>query len=81
MGDCRKSGRLCTKKLLYHFTLFLKKSRKFLYKMLKKAIDFTQQIPYILSIRGEEVAQRARAPSAPARPARPRARAPARMCY
>ena len=34
-------------KLLYPFTLFKKSQVIFYIKILKKAIDFTQQIPYI----------------------------------
>ena len=46
MGDCRKSGRLCTEKIAIPLHTFLKKSSNFLYKLLKKAIYFMQQIPY-----------------------------------
>ena len=52
MGDCRKSGALCTEKIAIPLHTFLKKSSNFLYKLLKKAIDFTKQTPYILSIKG-----------------------------
>ena len=53
MGDCRKSGRLCTGKIAMPLHTFLKKSSKFLYKLLKKVIDFLKQIPYILIIEGQ----------------------------
>ena len=47
MGDCRKSGRLCTGKIAIPLHTFLKKSSNFLYKILKKGIYFMQKIPYI----------------------------------
>ena len=47
MGDCRKSGALCTGKIAIPLHTFLKKSSNFLYKVLKKVIDFLKQIPYI----------------------------------
>ena len=53
MGDCRKSGRLCTEKIAIPLHTFLKKSSNFLYKLLKKVIDFLKQIPYILIIKGQ----------------------------
>ena len=52
MGDCRKSGALCTGKIAIPLHTFLKKSSNFLYKLLKKVIDFLKQIPYILIIKG-----------------------------
>ena len=51
MGDCRKSGALCTGKIAIPLHTFLKKSSNFLYKILKKVIDFLKQIPYILIIK------------------------------
>ena len=59
MGDCRKSGALCTEKIAIPLHTFLKKSSNFLYKLLKKVIDFLKQIPYILIIKGRESAPRA----------------------
>ena len=53
MGDCRKSGRLCTGKIAIPLHTFLKKSSNFLYKLLKKGIYFMQKIPYILIIKGQ----------------------------
>ena len=52
MGDCRKSGALCTGKIAIPLHTFKKKSSNFLYKILKKGIYFMQKIPYILSIKG-----------------------------
>ena len=53
MGDCRKSGRLCTEKIAMPLHTFLKSQVNFYIKLLKKAIDFMQQIPYILIIKGQ----------------------------
>ena len=47
MGDCRKSGRLCTGKIAKPLHTFLKKSSNFYIKVLKKDIYFMQKIPYI----------------------------------
>ena len=41
------------KKLLYPFTLFKKSQVNFYIKLLKKAIDFKQQIPYIFKYQRE----------------------------
>ena len=37
MGDCRKSGRFCTGKIAIPLHTFLKKSSKFLYKIIEKS--------------------------------------------
>ena len=37
MGDCRKSGALCTEKIAIPLHTFLKKSSKFLYKIIEKS--------------------------------------------
>lgn len=37
MGDCRKSGALCTGKIAIPLHTFLKKSSKFLYKIIEKS--------------------------------------------
>ena len=59
MGDCRKSGALCTGKIAIPLHTFFFLSSNFLYKLLKKVIDFLKQIPYILIIKGREIAPRA----------------------